>query len=260
MTHEKAVRLAETMYELNQWSKSHPLSNRYAHSRGLIKLPPVFLGRKDSDAWVNLVTMIKVAAEYEEGLPNGDSLTLAELPGRFNVHGGMQKLASKDVRKVHNWIQQLSFAMRAAAIEIALHTSTTREEAQEKVYRELYAASKRAFVTHSPDNRHEYKPLRYASESAKKRWIGDEITQRETACCTPYGAKPTPQEWASYALSGQSPRAVIAAITSQIAGLVREAQELDGKGRLTEADVVALRIKALGQNLDDLERWSSVVI
>ena len=112
-----AESIAKTMHELAQWSRTHPNSKKY--HKNLIKLPPVFLleSDKNGSGLNNLIAMIKTIGEYEDGDENGVFPKLADLPSLYNQNGGLPILSEKDLRKIHNWVQQVGFGIRAAVME-----------------------------------------------------------------------------------------------------------------------------------------------
>lgn len=255
---KNAESLANAMHELAVWSKSHPNAQRYQKS--LLKLPPVFTSDKHGDAKKNLIAMIKTLADYEE---SEESLTLAELPKRYNEYGGKPGLEERDLRKVHNWAQQVSFGIRAAMLSKEIENPTEGMEQQhpaERVYQLLYAdCPRRAFVTYASDNRYELKPLRYADESAKRRWLKQEYAQLvegRTVTAGTFGARPTQQEWDVFGLRGQM-RTVFSSVSSQIEELIKKAEILDSAGRYSEADGLDLRLKQLSRSLEGFEQLSA---
>lgn len=245
-----AESLADSMHRIAHWAKTHPNSQK--HTLGIIKLPPVFA--TDENGRSNLVAIIKTLAEYEDGCVDGSSLTLQELPDRYNHNGGMPKLASSDLRKVHNWLQQVSFAIRAAAIDHALDNGMNdADEIASIVLSNLYSNEKRAFVTFSPDNKYELKPLRHANADAKKGWIAQEVKQRLASDTSEYGAKPNYVEWKVYGHKGHN-RVVDAAFAEELTALIKQANVLDGDGKYEEADMIDIKLNQCMNNLDILAR------
>ena len=45
------------------------------------------------------------------------NLKLNDIVDRYNYYGGLPKLSEQDLRKVHNWLQLINFALRAAVLE-----------------------------------------------------------------------------------------------------------------------------------------------
>jgi len=247
----KAEHLADVILSLTQKN-----DKRFASKTpvGLIKLPPVFTKDdiKYGEPKKNLTAMIKVLAEYEEGSETGNYPTLNELPSRFNHHIGNSQLEDKDMRKIHNWLQQISFAVRAAMIYDEIKNSNDVKIVAKKIYDDLYRDNtKRAFVTYSFDNKYELKPLRYASETAKLNWIEQEVKQIKNWNNNSnelFGARPTPVEWEHYGLKGQS-KSVTSAIRTQIDTLIKQAAIYDHLGQHEEADAIDNRINTLYQNI-----------
>jgi len=256
----QAEEIAKIMHELAQWSKSHPNSRRY--TKNLIKLPPVFLSNseKHGNGLDNLVAMIKTIGEYEDGDANGCQPRLADLPALYNKHGGSPELSEKDLRKIHNWVQQVGFGIRAAIMEqeerSPLFDDWRKLSVPERVYRRLYAHNdKRAFVTCSPRNKNEYKPLRYADRDVKLSWIEQEYEQKKTKrMSAKYGAKPTAQEWKDYGLSGQPIRQMRRQIEEKVSELLCMAQKHDNNGEYEQADAITSRINKMNADLATMKR------
>lgn len=259
---ERAERLASVIHEIAQWSKSHPNARRYAS--GYLKLPPVFAGGKHGHDKHNLTAMIKTLGDYEDGRPDGTFPTLAELPAIYNGYGGAPHLTERDMRKVHNWMQQVSFGVRAAMLKMEEREPSdlgVEMNVPDRVHALLYASNpRRAFVTFSPDNRYELKPLRYADDEAKRRWLREEYAQMRggrMVTASAYGARPSQAEWDLYGLRGQM-RTVFASMREQIGDLIRRAAQLDGSGDYDEADDMDARLLALSANLENFERWGDL--
>lgn len=248
--YDNAESLADSMHRIAHWAKNHPNSQK--HTLGVIKLPPVFA--TDDNGYKNLVAIIKTLAEYEDGCQDGSSLTLQELPDRYNHNGGLPKLASSDLRKVHNWLHQVSFAIRAAAIDHALDSGAEdADEIASMVLSNLYSNEKRAFVTFSSDNKYELKPLRYANQDAKRGWIVQEVKQRLAHNISEYGAKPNFVEWKLYGHKGHS-KIVDSAFAEELTALIKEAAELDKVGKYEEADMIDVKLNQSMTNLDIFAR------
>lgn len=254
-----AESIAETMHELAQWSKSHSNSKKF--NRNLIKLPPVFLLNSEvyGNGLHNLVAMIKTIGEYEDGNENGCFPKLAELPAIYNKYGGKPELTNKDLRKIHNWVQQVGFGIRAAIMEQEekkpMFEDWSKLSVAERVYRRLYMHNdRRSFVTCSPNNKNEYKPLRYADDNVKLKWIEQEYVQKKNKKTTiRYGAQPTPQEWKDYGLSGQPVTIVRNQIKQQISVLLNLAKKHDLAGEYEQADIITRRINKMNADLAALE-------
>jgi hypothetical protein len=254
-----AESIAKTMHELAQWSKAHPNSRKY--HRNLIKLPPVFLLNNDShgDGLQNLIAIIKTIGDYEDGDINGNYPKLADLPDIYNAYSGKPVLSNKDLRKIHNWVQQVSFGIRAAIMEQEeqkpLFADWDKFTTPERVFRRLYLHNhRRSFITCSPTNKNEYKPLRYADETIKMKLIEQEYEQRRNKkSSTKYGAKLTNQEWQQYGLSGQPVRHMRKEIEEKISVLLTLAEKHDIDGEYEQADGITQRINNMNAELATLE-------
>jgi len=252
-------RLADTMHEIAQWSRSHPNYKKF--SRGFVKLPPVFLvdDEKHGSGRENLIAMLRVLADYEEGAEDGNYPRLQELPERYNEYGGKPLLTGRDMRRVHNWIQQLSFGVRAAVLEDEIKGGNTGSSIAERVYGRLYEdCHRRSFVTYAPDNKYEYKPLKNADREAKLRWIAQEVEQRRSmrrGRVAAYGARPTEQEWERFGLMGQPVRTACTQLQADLDELVKLASTLDNLGRYSEADEIDEKISRISA---ELNLWDAV--
>lgn len=253
-----AESIAKTMHELAQWSRTHPNSRKY--HKNLIKLPPVFLleSDKNGSGLNNLIAMIKTIGEYEDGDENGVFPKLADLPSLYNQNGGLPILSEKDLRKIHNWVQQVGFGIRAAVMEQEgrkpLFDDWSKLTIPERVFRRLYAHNeRRSFITCSPSNRNEYKPLRYADGKMKLKWIEQEYEQRKYKKIFKYGAAPTAQEWESYGLSGQLVRKSKNQLKEEINVLLKLAEKHDAAGEYRQADEISHRINKMNADLATLE-------
>ena len=122
-----------------------PLKNNGVRlaSDALFKLPPVFSNTnhdKYGNGKKNLVAMIKTISEYN----NNKSLTLNDLPSIYNINGGLPDLTIKDMRKVHNWTNQVEFGLRAAMIYLEHNRSHGNfDYVPDKVFKTLYANNRR---------------------------------------------------------------------------------------------------------------------
>lgn len=253
-----AESIAKTMHELTHWSRTHPNSKKY--HKNLIKLPPVFLldSEKNGNGFKNLVAMIKTISEYEDGDENGVFPKLNDLPSLYNKNGGYPLLSKKDLRKIHNWVQQIGFGIRAAIMEQEenkpLFDDWSKLTVPERVFRRLYAhGERRSFITCSPLNKNEYKPLRYADDEVKLRWIAQEYEQRKHKKTLKYGAIPTKQEWESYGLSGQVVKKSKNQLKQEIAVLLKIAEKHDISGEYKQADEISRRINKMNADLATLE-------
>lgn len=266
------IRLADRMHALNQWPKSHPLARRDECGvvrHGLVKLPPVFTAARGSEAHTkygdghtNLVAMLQVLSDYDGA---GD-MTLADLPARYNAHGGLPRLADKDVRTVHNWLQQVSVALRAAVMdEEEARPTEGGLSVPERVLRRLFSGTRRAFVVASPENRYAFKPLRHAPESTILRWLEEEYAQKKAWAKggeSVYGAVPSQDEWFWYGVRSQekniherSPRDSIRAITDRLYAMAEDAQQYDLKGQSRAADRLDQHLGEICQAISGTPRW-----
>jgi hypothetical protein len=221
----------------------------------LLKLPPVFTGGgggKYGDPKRNLVAMVRTLSEYEIGKAE----RLSDLPSLYNAHGGLPSMGEDSLRRVHNWSQQVAFAVRAAAIERERRAGADREAGIRRVYERLFGSEggsrRTAFVAYATDSPYQLRPLRYATREAILRWIGQEWDQREAGCAgADYGARPTPQEWESFGLKGQT-RPLSASVHHELARLVAAALAEDDTGRYSQADLIDRQIAAIEKNIEKL--------
>ena len=221
----------------------------------LLKLPPVFTGGgngKYGDPKRNLIAMIRTLSEYE----SGKAERLSDLPSLYNSHGGMPEMGVESLRRVHNWSQQVAFAVRAAAIEQERRGGVSREIGTRRVYDRLFGPDpvrrKTAFVAFSPDSSYQLRPLRYATRDAIQRWISQEWDQRQAGITgNEYGASLTAQEWESFGLKGQS-RPLSASVHQELARLVTAAQDEDAAGRFSQADLIDRQITAIEKSIEKL--------
>jgi hypothetical protein len=124
----------------------------------------------------------------------------------------------------------------------------------QRVFRRLYAYNtRRPFITYSIDNKNNYKPLKYAEDSVKIKWIEQEYYQKKNKKMhVSYGAKPTYQEWRDYGLSGQVGRHVKNQIQKQIGELLILAEEYDKVGEYDKAESIANKIHKMNEDLATL--------
>ena len=238
--------------------------------RGRIKLPPQFLpserrgrqaaalGRK------RLVAFLSTLADYEEGDGSPYYPTLAELPARFASYtahvGAPIEGENPSLRRIHNWVHQVGFGVRAAVLESeissvahvagilkAFVTRDVDEAAVERTMRRLYTNPRRAFVACAPDNHNAYKPLREAPVARLRGWIGEEAAQRRAGISEGYGAEPLPEDWDQF---GSGPaRTVCAAILANVRRLRESAVAADAEGRWNEADTADNALMDLDRSL-----------
>lgn len=253
----QADSLADIMLKLATKSENERTANKA--SRPLLKLPPVFTAHNDEKYGCgkrNLVAMIKCAAEYEDGFSDGSYPILAELPKRYNAYGGLPNLDSSDLRKVHNWLQHVSFGLRAAVMEQEEKFPTTAPGWEglgvvERTAKRLFDPNKtrRVFVAHPINSLYEFKPLRYADSNAILRWLKKEYSQKKNG--TPFGVQPTTEEWETYGLRGQT-RTEYSILMNDIHNMVHTAKALDQNGNHREADKIHEKLMTMKHNLEQL--------
>ena len=252
-----AENLADAIHALAQWPKTHENSKRTAAS--LFKLPPAL--STDVNGRRNLIAMIKAMSDYENGCADGTVLTLNDLPAQFNKYGGRPALTEKDMRRVHNWLQQVSFGIRAAYVSSYCNNNNSRfasENYRDSIAKmiddELYGGARSKFVTYSLDNKYELKPLRFATQEARCRWINQEIKQYVNG--EAYGVRPSEMEWEIFGLRGHC-RTACAEIRKEIDELIRRADALDARAQYEDSDALVSRMLLLQRNLHEFERMDS---
>ena len=221
---------------------ARPVKKNGKKKKPLLKLPPVFTCENHAlygNGLQNIEVMIKILSEYQK---NYSSLTLQDIPGRYNALGGLPVLTKKDGRKIHNWMQQVMVAIRAAVIiqESKAPSSIERFSLVERVVRRLYDRdySRRVYVTFAPGDRYELKPLRYASEAQLGAWIEQEYAQKQQWSRgenVKFGAVPTQTEWELYGVKCQV-KTVVAHLTKQIQQMLDLAFHFEDKGDYSHAD------------------------
>jgi hypothetical protein len=204
----------------------------------IVKLPPSL--SREAQGRNNLVAVIKLLADYE----SGDKDTLNGLTQRFAEYGGRPILAEDQFRKLHNWLRQVSYAIRMAIVDSeyrrAVRNGGDLKLASKRVHDLLYSDPKRVFVATPVDSPHQYKPLRYATTKNKLRWIEQEMYQREMIAQgkpVRLGARLSDEEWAASGMSGQYEHTMLP-IQKRIEELIRTAEKLDSEGRYHQADEV----------------------
>lgn len=204
----------------------------------IAKLPPSL--SRNAQGRVNLIAVIKLLADYES---DGNE-TLNSLTQRFAEYGGKPHLNEDQFRKLHNWLRQVSYAIRIAIVDSeyrrAMRNSDDLKSASARVHALLYSDPKRVFIATPIDNPHQYKPLRYARSKNKLRWIEQEMYQRDQIAkgrCIRMGARLSDEEWADSGMNGQYEHAMLP-IQNQIKELVRTAEKLDSEGEYRRADEV----------------------
>ncbi|MBS1722383.1 MAG: hypothetical protein JSS66_05190 [Armatimonadetes bacterium] len=251
MLHQAAEELASAMHRIAAWSNDYP-ELRHA-SKGLVKLPPVFLGGTNGDpseGKQNLVAMVKTLADYQT-----EGLTLNELPERYASYGGKVKGDEIGTRRIHNWMHQVAFAVRAAMIDLQEPDQAPREVAA-KVLHMLDDASL-VFVAKANN---EYRPLRYASQDTKKRWLHDEVMQNKKGVeHGAYGARITDDEWCQHGV-GMQYRVAHATLKHSIEQLVQQANALDQSGRFSDADAIDTALGRINKSAGCFDGVSSETV
>lgn len=243
--HAQAKDIAKVMHRIAAWSNDYPELKK--KSANIIKLPPVFLGGNNgdpADGRKNLEAMIKVLADYQLS-----GLTLNELPQRYASYGGTVKSAEIGTRRIHNWMHQVAFGIRAAMIEMNDNDDDAIRVASSVA--EILEQSPLVFVAREGN---EYRPLRYASRDAKERWLCEEVVQQRTGTnYNSYGAQITDDEWCQNGV-GMQYRVAHSSLRSSIEQLVKQAQKLDQNGHYVEADTIdeALSKIQRGSNILDI--------
>ncbi len=218
------------MHRIAAWSNEYPALKR--KSANLIKLPPVFLIGSDGSTLSgkkNLEAMIKVLADYQVS-----GLTLNELPQRYASYGGASKSAEIGTRRIHNWMHQVAFGIRAAMVSMYDDSVADAREISVQVVQELDKFPL-VFVAREGN---EYRPLRYASNDAKERWICEEVIQQRSGTnYNNYGARITDDEWCQNGV-GMQYRVAHSSLKTSIEKLVKQAQKLDLSGHYDDADTI----------------------
>lgn len=144
--------LADTIHKITIF----PKSNQKVSSIGLVKLPPMFNNKESLSALLN------TAFDYYS-----KNLTLKSLPGIFNKYAKKEVLLPNDIRKVHNWINQVAFCTRAACIYDNLDNTSN----------EVLEIMNKYNIPYILKENNEYKPIKYASSTIVKKWIDNEFNQ-----------------------------------------------------------------------------------
>ena len=244
--HSEAEALAEIILEL---SKKSPKNKKY-----FIKLPLVFTAirhQKYGDGKKNLIAIIKCSADYEN---ISFDLKLNEIVNKFNKYGGKPRLGSSDLRKIHNWLQLINFALRAAVMvrEDRSGKFTDPKKLVEAVSEKLFNSkeTKRSFVAHPEGSKYEFKPLKYADTKTISKWILQEYSEYK-AEVLPFGYTPTKREWELYGLRGQT-KTAYSSLVNDIQNLVKRARTLDENGDHKQADLIYEKLVSMQQNLEQL--------
>lgn len=248
--HTQAKEIARVMHRIAAWSNDYPELKK--RSENLIKLPPVFLTGTDGSPACgrkNLEAMIKVLADYQLS-----GLTLSELPQRYASYGGTVKSAEIGTRRIHNWMHQVAFGIRAAIIE--MHDDNGEDAMR-------VASNVADVIEHSPlvfvaREGNEYRPLRYASRDAKERWLCEEVEQQRIGTnYNNYGAQITDEEWCQNGV-GMQYRVAHSSLKSSIEKLVKQAQKLDHTGRHNEADTIDEALSKIYRGSNVLDTFNDI--
>lgn len=243
--HTQAKDIAKVMHRIAAWSNDYPGLKK--KSENLIKLPPVFLGGNNgepADGRKNLEAMIKVLADYQLS-----GLTLNELPQRYASYGGTVKSAEIGTRRIHNWMHQVAFGIRAAMIEMSDDKGDEAIRVASSVA-EILEQSPLVFVAREGN---EYRPLRYASREAKERWLCEEVVQQRIGTNhNNYGANITDDEWCQNGV-GMQYRVAHSSLKNNIEKLVRQAHKLDQMGKCAEADAIDSALSKIQRGSNTLD-------
>lgn len=244
--HSEAEALAEIIIEL---SKKSPQNKKY-----LIKLPLVFTAirhPKYGDGKKNLIAIIKCSADYENLSTN---FKLNEIINKFNKYGGKPRLAQSDLRKIHNWLQLINFALRAALLineeKSGKHSDTKKliEAVSDKLFNPN--ETKRSFVAHPDGKKYELKPLKYADIKTISKWITQEYSDLKSGVY-PYGYVPSKREWELYGLRGQT-KTAYSSLVDDIQKLVKKARFLDENGDHVQADLIYDKLVSMQKSLEQI--------
>lgn len=226
------------------------LSRKSPKNKKLLKLPPVFTAinhPKYGYGRNNLIAIIRCSADYED---NSKSHKLNEMIGKYNTYGGMPKLASNDLRKVHNWLQLINFMLRVAVMEKLEESETDSKIIIEKVVATLFSSSRRPFVAHPEGHKYELKPLKYADVKTITKWLTTEYENKK-AGLIPFAYSPSRREWELYGLRGQT-KTAYGSLMKDIQDLVVKARNLDEDGDHQQADMIYERLVSMQKNLEQL--------
>ena len=227
--HLQAKELAAAMHRIAAWSNHY--ADKRRNSPCLIKLPPIFLGGvsgNPKEGQKNLEAMVKTLADYQS-----DGLTLNELPTRYASYGGHVKGDEIGIRRIHNWMHQVAFGIRAAMVDMCDAQNT-----QSAVVTSVLDGLDNAPLVFVARSGNEYRPLRYASKATKERWIRDEVKQRRAGVnYNNYGAQITDDEWCQNGV-GMQYRVAHSSLKDSIDKLVAQAHILDNCGKYDEAETI----------------------
>jgi len=213
-----------------------------------IKLPPVFTSKnsaKYGDGKQNLIALIKCSVDYED---KNNNFKLYQMINKYNFYGGKPDLTSKDLRKIHNWLQLINFLLRIAFIK--KYESENDSKIIELDLTNLFVNTNRPFVAKSINNKYELKPLKYADVKTISKWLAVEILDYK-AKSTSFGYVPTKREWELYGLRGQT-KTAYNSLLRDIHNLVKKARDLDENGQHQQADLIYGKLANIQQNLEHL--------
>lgn len=235
--YQKAEILAETLYNICIHNKKN--IHLAEVSKNLVKIPPIFMDEENGKT--NIISVIKTISDY-----NNQNLTLKELINKYNKYGGTPKLASNDLRKLHNWIQQISFVTRAASIinELEENFNLSEEQIANNVYQNLYENLPECSFIYKTSN--EYKPLKYASKKVIIKWINEEVAQIKNN--EVFGAIPSNLEIEFYGIRKHDDD-LYSDIKEKIHQMIKNAKNMDTEGDFQSADNYYIYMKTLYENL-----------
>jgi hypothetical protein len=243
--HGEAEALAEIILQLARKAPKNKIK--------FLKLPPVFTAinhSKYGNGFANLVAIIKCSSDYEDIESN---LKLNDIVDRYNYYGGLPKLSEQDLRKVHNWLQLINFALRAAVLEQTEKTGLYNEsKIVELTINKLFNSdiTKRSFVAHAPDSKYEIKPLKYADTKTITKWLANELNDKNNGKF-PYGYEPSSREWQLYGLRGQS-KTAYSSLVKDIQELVIKARSFDESGDHKQADMIYEKLVNMQKSLEQI--------
>lgn len=233
---QNAVALANTIYSICIWNKKN--TRQASVSKNLIKVPPIFLYPEDGKR--TLVALIHTIDDY-----NNKSLTLKELPSHFNKYCGKTIIGNNDLRKIHNWIQQINFGLRAATIlyEINKNPNSTKLAIASSVHKNLCWEDGFSYVIREEN---EYKPLKYASRPVILKWLEEEVNQITNNQV--FGAQPSDEEKELYGVRKHNDN-IYGEAEENVHQLLKEAKAKDVQGDYTMADTYDCFLKNLYDNI-----------
>jgi hypothetical protein len=236
--HSEAEVLAEIIFKLANTNQN----------KKLIKLPPVFSNKnhkKYGDGKRNLVAIIKCSADYEDLNKN---YKLNQVIEKYNFYGGKPELTLQDLRKVHNWLQLINFALRLAIMEKLDDQQDSK--IIDEIVKTLFTSTRRAFVAHPSGKKYEFKPLKYADVKTISKWVSIELNNKR-AGQIPFGYIPTQREWELYGLRGQT-RTAYNSLMKDIHNLVKKARTFDESGEHNQADMIYDKLLTMQKSLEQI--------